>query len=199
MKQPTGEPVDPSARRRRAWKTTLYLAVLVAVVAVGWAAHSAVQSYVSSAGRTPRGLMVSPGPTTQPEWESSDPKRAAVSPYAAVGLEKLTGDPAGLPAPDGARRLFGFSRRRDDTVEQQAQYRFVGASDAAAEHYRNLLEQRGFKLLKDQARPGRRRVLVFFKGAEYATVALRSGRAKDILAIVVTAVGRAGGEKESKR
>jgi hypothetical protein len=188
MKRPSAD-IDRPQRRREALKTALVLALIVAVVFAGWQLAVFLRSCAARSRDAGGPAAFHPGPTSQPEWQPSDPAEMLTAPLAAVGLVAMAGDPADVPPPQGARRLSAFQRTVTGQTEQQARYEYAGRVADAAEHYRKALEKQGFELLRDGPDATGRRMLIFHADRAHATVALRkaSQNGMMVVGIVFTA------------
>jgi hypothetical protein len=185
--KPPAEKKGDADRQRQVLRVWLYLGLMVVGVFAAWLVGQCVRSYLISSRQRDRDAVILPRPTTRPYRPSTNPTDLSGSPLAAVGLVPLEGDPAGIGAPAGARRLYGFRRDLSDAVEQQVQYELTGTVADAAGHYTKTLASKGFALLKDTAAAPSQRVLVFGSGQAHATVALRKDpREEKIVIIVVT-------------
>ena len=186
---------DPARaeRHKQARTTLLVLALMVAAVFLTWLAVEVVRARRLASGRQDRGEAIHPGPHPPAEWEPNDPREVFTSPYKAVGLADLEGDPGGIAPPAGAKRLFGFRQPIDGEVRMLGRYELAGTAEKAADHYLRSLRKDGFSLLRDSTDAEGARRLLFEKPPGSVTVALRTNlREAKIVIITVTVVGPTG-------
>jgi len=103
----------------------------------------------------------------------ADPEELSVSPLAAVGLEEVHDDPAGIPPPRGAVRTFAAKRQVGDQVRLEANYVWSGQVADAVEYYSSALKSRRYELQADRSARGGR-VLLYAGAGGQVVVALRS-------------------------
>ena len=105
-----------------------------------------------------------------------------------ANLKPFDGDPAGIVPPHGAQGREGFSQEFTGATTYQRVYDAQEELDTLRGYYLNSLQEKGFKLLRDESLPQGSR-LVFIKGRVHVTVFLRNQDEKDkIVRITVTAI-----------
>ena len=110
-------------------------------------------------------------------------------PAGAAGVSPLEGDPGGIAPPLGAQRRGGFSRRTGRAAVEVASYDYAGTVEAAADHYRTALAEKGFRRLGED-NPEDALILTFKADDASATVSLRKAGKKYKIVIVELAITR---------
>jgi len=173
----------------------LYFCLIVAGVFAAWQVHKFVQAGVSD--KSPASTPASPlryqgqsGSTDAP----SVPEDLSAEGIMGMGetpmlpsepLENLQGEPGGFAPPEGAERLQGFVRRAEDSFVQIATYNYCGQAGEVADYYRRLLDEAGYKIIKDSGllESGQRVVFVCaggYAGLDICKVAGEGGNGSDL-------------------
>jgi len=188
--EPTQAAAGDRPPRRPVLAGILWLCLLAAGVFAAWQAHQAWFAPVRGPVQVPR--LDSSLPASGPAWGSLDLRRLLEGPMSAVGVEKMTGDPLDLAPPPGARQVSAFQWVAADTIHQQAEYRFEGTLEEAAEHYRgqaSCLRTVDPASLGNVRPPQDARVLIGATAGRRVIVVLRADRlAERIVTIAVTAL-----------
>ena len=188
--EPTQAAAGDGPPRRPVLAGVLWLCLLAAGVFAAWQAHQAWFAPVRAPVQVAR--LDSSLPASGPAWGSLDLRQLLEGPMSAVGVARMTGDPLDLSPPPGAQQVSAFQWVAADTIHQQAEYRFEGALDQAAEHY---CRRASYLRAVDPASLGNvkpaqdMRVLIGATAGRRVIVVLRADRlAERIVTIAVTAL-----------
>ncbi len=183
-------PLNGRPRRRQAYLTVLYLGLLAAGILAAWKGHQlwfAGRGGPADAAPPNYGLGDDPG--GMPQWAATNPAGLVEDPLGIGGMKPLSGEPAGIRPPPGARRRWAFQSERGKETRQQARYDWRGSTDAAAAHYLKAAAGAGLAKLEDRDDASGRRVLNFAGGTTKVTVSLgKPLPGDDTVLIVLTAV-----------
>jgi len=151
---------DRISRRKHGWRVVMYLVLLAAAVFLAYQVHI---TWMLN-----RGKPTAPALPFDAARHSEQPQRPATLPATALadmlggsdaGMEAMTAEPSGLAPPPGALRRWAF--KRVQTGEEYARYEFPGQLEDAAEHYLQMLKEKGGRLVSDRSQTPAKRLLVF--------------------------------------